>query len=738
MTGSRNPTQPSETENSELAALRRLAEQTPVALDTLVKLAFAELRHGSVENALSAASAALAKAPEDFGLRYLEARCHLRLGDPQRAAQLCQELLQQHSAKVGLHMTLAQAHLATDDYAAAISGLQAAVAAFPQDIPPRQLLSQVLFHHGAPADALNSIRCLVALKPDLILGHLWLTRCLKRLGRSEEAQDAAWSALQSDALRDHPDIQKRIELWTEALEASHQLQKFELLREQVLNLAKELPNEPAALSLVAKHLMAFNEAEGAVDLARSAFLANPTLAINPSFVQTMVQAGCALQALDDLESAGLPDDGSEKIILARATAMTHAGALARAFELLSDANRATLGRTKIMRRLLDLAVRLGHAQLACDLLEELSGLAPDAGMNLEQLRARSDLAFQDGDIATSLQFDREAQAAHPDRLDGLDRLGWKSIILGDYPSALEWQHKKHAVRSKLRSAAGQAPRNLIDQLDWIASEIQVLHAGGAGGAPEQTDIGTPRAITALGHLAQTGALFEMRDQEKITANPIPHTVFQYWHQPTPPDDIARLMARTKDLASGWDYQKFDKRTALSHLRSLGMPRVAHAMIHMRESQSEADLFQLAMLWAQGGLYLAINASLQADPLDLIPTGAEFVAGYETKGSLASGVLAASPRHPVISAALKMVLEAAASKSVEHPWLQTGSGMLTRAFAATAIDHHTQILPGIKILRPAQLNRVIGRDLLLYTHTVQAGWPTEMHEQIKTFRGGGSP
>ena len=48
------------------------------------------------------------------------------------------------------------------------------------------------------------------------------------------------------------------------------------LRDQVLKLAQEMPDEPDAMMLMAKHLLAFGEVSRAVALSRAAFKSNPS------------------------------------------------------------------------------------------------------------------------------------------------------------------------------------------------------------------------------------------------------------------------------------------------------------------------------------------------------------------------------------------------------------------------------------------------------------------------------
>ncbi len=78
---------------------------------------------------------------------------------------------------------------------------------------------------------------------------------------------------------------------------------------------------------------------------------------------------------------------------------------------------------------------------------------------------------------------------------------------------------------------------------------------------------------------------------------------------------------------------------------------------VREIPQKADIFRLALLVAEGGVYVdADDRCLR--PLDtLLPAGASLVLSQEEFGCAANHFLAASPGHPVLQAALRAVVMA---------------------------------------------------------------------------------
>src|SRR5262249_33653932 len=63
---------------------------------------------------------------------------------------------------------------------------------------------------------------------------------------------------------------------------------------------------------------------------------------------------------------------------------------------------------------------------------------------------------------------------------------------------------------------------------------------------------------------------------------------------------------------------------------------------------------------------------------LVPKGASLVAYQENYGTIANNILAASPRHPVITRALALATEAVNRGDRDGIWLSTGPGLITRA------------------------------------------------------------
>jgi tetratricopeptide (TPR) repeat protein len=164
-----------------------------------------------------------------------------------------------------------------------------------------------------------------------------------------------------------------------------------------------------------------------------------------------------------------------------------------------------------------------------------------------------------------------------------------------------------------------------------------------------------------------------------SASPVPRRVAQFWDRPDPPADIRRLMASWNG-EDGFDYHLFDERTAETFLRRNAGRDVARAFRRASHPAQRADLFRLAWLAKEGGIYADADDRRIAPFAGLVPGGAEFVAYQENYGSIANNFLAAVPGHPVIARALDLATTALNRGDKDFVWLSTGPGLMTRAMA----------------------------------------------------------
>ncbi len=236
---------------------------------------------------------------------------------------------------------------------------------------------------------------------------------------------------------------------------------------------------------------------------------------------------------------------------------------------------------------------------------------------------------------------------------------------------------------------------------------------------------TPSAIALLialrkqGQLRLVGSLSLDGPGHIAVANLlIPRTIAQFWHNPEPPAEIARLTATWSEQNPWHAYQRFDRRSASDFLRQNHGHEAVIAFERADGSAQQADIFRLAYLARHGGYYADADDRCSI-PLDrFIPAQAAFVAFQEEYGTLGNNFIGAMPGHPTIITALERAIEAVNRGDRDIVWLSTGPGLLTRAFALTlAVGQHE--LSRSAIFTVGQIQRFLGLHCpALYKSTSQ--------------------
>jgi mannosyltransferase OCH1-like enzyme len=145
--------------------------------------------------------------------------------------------------------------------------------------------------------------------------------------------------------------------------------------------------------------------------------------------------------------------------------------------------------------------------------------------------------------------------------------------------------------------------------------------------------------------------------------------------------VAGIMQSWPHLNPGFTYRLFDDLAARDFLHTRHDPQVLQAYHRATSPAMQADLFRLAYLACEGGIYADADDRCTAALAPLLPPGAQLVLYREYLGTLGNNFMAAIPRHPVILAALEGAVRAINRGDQEIIWLATGPGLITRAFAA---------------------------------------------------------
>jgi lipopolysaccharide biosynthesis regulator YciM len=310
----------------------------------------------------------------------------------------------------------------------------------------------------------------------------------------------------------------------------------------------------------------------------------------------------------------------------------------------------------------------------------------------------NDIALQEALTRVKLmRFDLPGARAHLSRQYGLmaaeRRLRGESLNISQ--SLLGQMMDEYALDEELAGTlADLSERPALERLDPLAALVRR--------APDNT---APAASLLLA-LRQAEMLDFIPQQEG--AAPIPRVINAFWDKAELPADIDALMQSWRDRNPAYVWRRFDEIQARDYLAAKFAGPVIHAYQRVREISQKADIFRLALLVAEGGVYVdADDRCLR--PLDmLLPAGASLVLAQEEFGCAANHFLAASPGHPVLQAALRAVVIAVNRGDNEFPWLSSGPGLVTRALALHLATRGIAagLPPGLALLDRRELGRTV--------------------------------
>jgi hypothetical protein len=78
---------------------------------------------------------------------------------------------------------------------------------------------------------------------------------------------------------------------------------------------------------------------------------------------------------------------------------------------------------------------------------------------------------------------------------------------------------------------------------------------------------------------------------------------QFWHDPNPPDWVEALSQEWQFFHPGWHYHRFDVHEAIAFMRAEFEPDIHAAFCDIRLPSMVADVFRLALVLKQGGVYV---------------------------------------------------------------------------------------------------------------------------------------
>ncbi|MDR3572397.1 MAG: glycosyltransferase, partial [Anaerolineaceae bacterium] len=161
---------------------------------------------------------------------------------------------------------------------------------------------------------------------------------------------------------------------------------------------------------------------------------------------------------------------------------------------------------------------------------------------------------------------------------------------------------------------------------------------------------------------------------------IPERIIQFWDSLEVTPDIQRLMNSWGDKNPGYEYVLFNDETARRFLQENFTADVFRAYVRVKEPAQKSDIFRLAYLAKEGGVYVDADDFCLAPLAGLIAPQALLALYQEDHGTVGNNFIAVVPQHPIILEALAQVVLAVNRGDGDMPWLSTGPALLTRSIA----------------------------------------------------------
>jgi tetratricopeptide (TPR) repeat protein len=638
-------------------------------------------------------AAAVAAAPNDRGARHEYATTLRELGRLEEAEAAYRQLLAAHPdwspALLGQGLCARQ----RGDRAEAMARFQAAAAAMPDN---SAAWLEVLTEH-TDAGRLDEARAIAArmLERDRACPQGWLG--LGRIERQAGNRAAALEAFEQGHARCPGQQNFLIEMGIET-QALGRFAEAETWLQQAASIERLAP---LALTLLGEQARMAQRFEDAVTLfRRSVERRDAPVSSHTALAQTLADLGRPEEALATLDAAERHFGARPELAMRRASLLRRTGLRDEALALVRSANAAAPSHFPLWYERFEnerfATVPEGDTPIDLDALLQA---APAASVRERALvhHARGLLAEQCWQLEAAADEHRQAIAldgAHGGMHEALARV---SLLLCDTETARQQLLATMRLATPMRQLQGLSLHLAHTHLGQILDEYLMDPAALAALADAQAQPpaeriaalltlardrpdSTPAAIALLIALRQAGWL--AGPPADAPSGRVPPAIAQYWNEQAPPDDVSRLMQTWPEQNPGHRYVRFDAAAAQAFLAQHCMPDVLLAYRRSREPAKQADLFRLAWLFCEGGVYAdADDRCLR--PLEAwLPAGADLVLYQEEYGTLGNNFIAATPFHPVLGLALRMAVTAINRGDDDLLWLSTGPGLISRALVQT--------------------------------------------------------
>jgi mannosyltransferase OCH1-like enzyme len=156
---------------------------------------------------------------------------------------------------------------------------------------------------------------------------------------------------------------------------------------------------------------------------------------------------------------------------------------------------------------------------------------------------------------------------------------------------------------------------------------------------------------------------------------------QYWHDGTPPEEVARLIALWREVP-GFDHRLFDRTAATAFIMRHAGPRVAACFESCAVPAMQADLFRYVAIHAKGGIYVDADNAPGAESLLGFLQGVPVGLLCRRRNSTTSwfcndACFARRPGHPLFAQLIELACENIEAREGNNVWAVTGPKVINQ-------------------------------------------------------------
>jgi tetratricopeptide (TPR) repeat protein len=705
------------------AVLHGIIERQPNHFAALMALSHLARQRGDRPAAIDHLLAASHAASPNADARLALASAFRDLSQFDRSEEICREVaiksLNPSKALTELGLTArAQAHRTE-----AFAHFTAAVEANSRDVRAKLELATELRDRNLYDDASRLIDEAIQLEPSNVHARMQRGYLQRRVGNHEAARD---EFLQVSEI--FPGFLQALVELALAERALGNLRKAEQILEQVVEIK---PNYLPALEQLGETARLSGNLEASIDILHHAIELHPgSLWPYIHASQSLDDFGEHARALDLLQAATSIFGERPEITSKKAELLKRAGHLSDARHVVETALRQHPHNLSVWSHCVQFDLLFGDFEAASEKLDTFSseivfdlaradvfrGQLAEAQYRFEDARDhyRAALALNPKDTWAHAEMFRLCMLLLRVDEAGKHLEAWTRL---NTPADIARIRAPHVSQSHMGQVYDEFTlnRRLIDDLvdlqklppkDRIAPLQELLRQNADHSAV---------AIQLILAMRQA-KLLDLAPPEDAPEAPtaIPKVITQYWDDPEPPEDVRLLMDSWHLKHKAYQYQRFDDALAKAFLAQTYAPDVLRAYQRAGSPAEKADVFRLAYLYAEGGIYVDADDRCLAPISTVLPAHVtlavyqeDYALGGLAVGTLGNNFLAAAPQNAVIGRALELATQALNRGDSDMVWLKTGPALITRAFAEVASRTPLRLstwLKDVAVLERNQLSR----------------------------------